>query len=152
MLLYIARNIFIFISAPAFSRMKALWLSTLLLFSSCLVTAQNSPGSCNITLDRDVTVPQFCYVSVQGQFPRRLNFTVMNGSLEFEPLPENRQVEIEIDENSDGLEAWANLANAFVDSVRSGSLPYGKVIVVLDITIPLSGGDLVVNMASIFKL
>jgi len=108
--------------------MKALWLSTLLLFVSS-VTAQTNSTDCNITLDRDDTVPQLCYAYIQAQFRgRKLNFTVTNEMLNFEPLPENRQVAIQIDENSDGLEAWANLANAFVDSVRSGSLPYGNVV------------------------
>ena len=108
--------------------MRALWLSTLLVFGSSLVFAQTNSGTCDITLDRGTTVPQTCRASLERSFaPRRLNFTFLNGSvLEFEPLPENRQVEIEVDDNSDGLDAWANLANAFVDSVRSGSLPYGK--------------------------
>ena len=73
-------------------------------------------------------MPQLCRSSLERLFsPRRLNFTLNGSVVEFEQLPENRQVEIEIDDNSDGLDAWANLANAFVDSVRSGSLPYGKV-------------------------
>ena len=103
--------------------MKALWLSALLVLGCSLVIAQ----VCNV--DRSRTVPQLCVSSLETRFsPRRLNFTILNESkLSFEPLPENRQVDIEVDENSDGLESWANLANAFVDSVRSGSLPYGKV-------------------------
>lgn len=109
--------------------MKALWLSTLLiLFGSSLVIVQSNSGTCNSRLDGDITVPQFCVSLLESRAaPRRLNFTLRDGSmLDFSPLPENRQIEIQIDDNSDGLEAWANLANAFVDSVRSGSLPYGK--------------------------
>ena len=108
--------------------MRALWLSTLLVFGSSIVIAQSNSGTCDIRLDRGTTVPQMCRALLEDRFsPRRLNFTFLNESvLEFEPLPENRQVEIEVDDNSDGLDAWANLANSFVDSVRSGSLPYGK--------------------------
>ena len=105
--------------------MKALWLSTLLLVSLSLVNSR----TCDITLERDSTVPGLCYRLVEYQLAndsrRNLNFSLTNDSeLIFEPLPENRQVEIEIDDNSDGLESWSNLANAFVDGVRSGSLPY----------------------------
>ena len=105
--------------------MRALWLSTLLVFGSSLVIAQSNSGTCDIR--RGMTVPQICRASLESSFsPRRLNFTLNGSVLEFEPLPENRQVEIEVDDNSDGLDAWANLANSFVDGVRSGSLPYGK--------------------------
>lgn len=107
--------------------MKALWLSTLLVFGSSVVIAQNNAENCNITLD--TTVPRSCLAFVKEKLGRRPNFDLTNDSeLEFNPLPENRQVEIEIDDNSDGLEAWADLANSFVDSVRSGSLPYGKIV------------------------
>ena len=109
--------------------MRVLWLSTLLVFGSSLVIAQSS-GSCDSRLDRGTTVPQFCYALLQSLYPgRAINFTLTDESeLIFTPLPENRQVEVEVDDNSDGLESWSNLANAFVDSVRSGSLPYGKVL------------------------
>ena len=101
--------------------MKALWLSTLLVFGSSIVIAQ----VCDV--ERSMSVPQLCVSSLERRFTsRRLNFTINGSVLTFEPLPENRQVDIEVDDNSDGLESWANLANAFVDSVRSGSLPYGK--------------------------
>ena len=78
-------------------------------------------------------MPQFCYAYLLNRFPQGgLNFIVVNGSntnvrLEFEPLPENRQVDLEVVDNSDGLKGWSRLANSFVDSVRSGSLPYGRV-------------------------
>ena len=52
----------------------------------------------------------------------------MGVTLEFEPLPENRQVDVEVVDNSNGLKPWARLSNSFVDSVLSGGLPYGKVI------------------------
>lgn len=108
--------------------MKVLWLLTLLVLGSSLVVAQSNSGTCDSRLDRGTTVPQFCYQLVQSQFnQRQLNFSLVNDSeLVFTPLPENRQIDVEIDDNSDGLESWSNLANAFVDSVRSGSLPYGK--------------------------
>ena len=101
-------------------------LALLILYPSlCVVTAQSTPpDTCYVTLD--ITVPQFCYASLQNRFPQRLNFTVVNGStLELDPLPENRQVELKVDDSSGGLRGWANLANGLVDGVRSGSLPYG---------------------------
>ena len=96
---------------------------------SNFAAAQSTPNTCYTTLD--TTVPEFCYTSLQNRFPqRRLNFTLnvtsTSVTLEFDSLPENRQVNLEVVDNSDGLKAWANLANSFVDSVRSGSLPYGK--------------------------
>lgn len=126
--------------------MKALWLSTLLVIGSTLVIAQGNSGTCDIRLDRGLTVPRLCYNIVQNELGRNLNFTLTNDSeLIFAPLPENRQVEIEIDDNSDGLESWSNLANAFVDSVRSGSLPYsGKYSdIVLDIAMRVTGNECV---------
>ena len=105
----------------------------MVLFLTCcskFVVAQSTPNTCYITLD--TTVPEFCYSTLQNRLSRgRLNFTLVNGTntnvtLEFEPLPENHQVELEVVDSSDGLKAWANLANSFVDGVRSGSLPYGK--------------------------
>ena len=119
-------------SAPAnsmYGKMLYVWVvSTLLVCCSNFVIAQSN--TCYVTLD--TTVPEFCYATLQNRLPQgRLNFTLVNGintsvTLEFEPLPENHQVELEVVDNSDGLKAWANLANSFVDSVRSGSLPYGK--------------------------
>ena len=111
--------------------MKMPWVVLLLACYSTIVVAQRStPNTCSFTLD--TTVPEFCYTTLQNRLPQgRLNFTLVNGTntsvtLKFEPLPENHQVELEVVDNSDGLKAWANLANSFVDSVRSGSLPYGK--------------------------
>ena len=108
---------------------------SLILFLSCcsnFVSTQFTPsGTCNVTLD--TTVPQFCYANLEGRFPRgRLNFTIVYESsssvtLRFEALPDNRQVNLEVVDDSDGLKGWASLANSFVDSVRGGSLPYGKV-------------------------
>ena len=86
------------------------------------------PNTCYVTLD--TTVPQFCYTSPLNKFPQGgLNFAIIENKsqLEFEPLPENRQVDLEVVDNSDGLKGWSSLANSFVDSVRSGSLPYGRV-------------------------
>ena len=112
------------------SKLKAFWLSTLLVFGSSLV-AQSNSGTCDI-MDRGTTVPQFCHSSLgggpleAGLFSlqiSRLNFTLNGSILVFTPLPENRQNEIEIDDKS---KVWTNLANAFVNSIGSGSLPYGN--------------------------
>ena len=117
------------------SKLKALWLSILLVFGSSLV-AQSNPGTCDI-IDSGTTVPQFCHSSLGGGPLRlegpfslqisRLNFTLNGSILVFTPLPENRQSEIEIDDNS---KVWTNLANALVDSIGSGSLPYGNAPIV----------------------
>lgn len=112
---------------------KILWFILFLSCCSNFVPAQFTPGlgsTCNVTLD--TTVPQFCYASLEGGIPRgRLNFTIVyesnsSVSLRFEALPENRQVNLEVVDDSDGLKGWASVANSFVDSVRGGSLPYGK--------------------------
>ena len=110
-----------------------LWLILFLSCCSNFVSAQFTPrpGTCNVTLD--TTVPQFCYTNLERVFPRgRLNFTIVYESnssvtLRFKALPENRQVNLEVVDDSDGLKSWASLANSFVDSVRGGSLPYGTV-------------------------
>ena len=104
---------------------KALWFAVLAPF----IIAQSIPAeTCDVTLDgnRDTTVTQFCLSSLERRFSTKgkLNFTLNGSILVFTPLPENRQVEIRIRDGSDGLEAWANLANAFVDSIASESLPY----------------------------
>ena len=103
--------------------MKALWFSAVL-----SLIAQSISETCDITLDdnRDSTITQFCLSSLERRFSTKgkLNFTLNGSVLVFTPLPENRQVEIKIHDDSDGLEAWANLANAFVDSLSSESLPY----------------------------
>ena len=106
------------------SMMKVLWFSVVLAFT---VMAQSIISeTCDITLNRETTVTQFCLSSLERRFSTKgkLNFTLNGSVLLFTPLPGNRQVEIKIHDNSDGLEAWANLANAFVDSVASESLPY----------------------------
>ena len=103
--------------------MKVLWFSPVLAY---IVMAQSISETCDITLNRDTTVTQFCLSSLERRFSTKgkLNFTLNGSVLLFTPLPGNRQVEIKIHDDSDGLEAWANLANAFVDSVASESLPY----------------------------
>jgi len=90
---------------------------------------QNSDNSCNVLFASQVSVPELC-LSMQEAAARLLsgvlNFTLTeNGSLVFKPLPPARQVFVEVKGGSNGLKAWANLANSFVDSVRSGGLPYG---------------------------
>ena len=112
------------------SKMKTLWLSAIIMFISISPSVSET---CDITLDdnRDTTVTQFCLSSLERRFSTKgkLNFTLNGSVLVFTRLPENHQVEIKIRDDSDGLEAWANLANAFVDSVASESLPYdGKML------------------------
>ena len=110
-----------------------LWLILLLSFT---VLAQSSPPNACHYVTLDSTVSQFCYTTLLSKFAyKRLNFTIvttgppnMGVTLEFEPLPENRQVDVEVVDNSNGLKPWARLSNSFVDSVLSGGLPYGKVI------------------------
>jgi len=112
--------------------MKVQQLLFLVLCGLDFVMAQSSqPTTCNVTRTLDTTVPELCYARLNDLSPGRLNFTLVNGSamnvtLKFNPLPKTRQVELEVVDNSDGLKAWTALANAFVDDVRSGSLPYGK--------------------------
>lgn len=80
---------------------------------------------------RKISVPELCLSVQETATPlsRALNFTLAeNGSLVLEPLPPARQVSVDVEEKSDGLKPWANLANSFVDSVRTGSLPYGIII------------------------
>jgi len=97
------------------------------------VAQNNSGSSCNISLAGQVSVPELC-LSVQQAAAQLVsdvvNFTLAdNGSIIFEPLPPARVVNVAVNDDSDGLKAWANLANAFVNAVRSGSLPYGNVCV-----------------------
>ena len=89
----------------------------------------------------DTTVSQFCYTTLLNRFAyKRLNFTIVTtgspntgAALEFEPLTDNRQVDVEVVDDSDGLKAWTSLANSFVDGVLDGGLPYGKVIISVNI-------------------
>ena len=116
------------------SRLKALWLLMPWIGSLSLsgLAESNSGLTCDITMDEDTTVPQFCLSSLgggplEGPFSfqiSRLNFTFNGSVLTFAPLPENRQNVVEIDDNS--KTDWADLANAIVDSIGSGSLPYGN--------------------------
>lgn len=111
---------------------EALVLLLLLTGSLNFVVAQSNSGTCYVT-PLDTTVTQFCYASLQNNSQGSLNFTVVNDSntssvtLKFKPLPGIHQVELEAKDDSDGLKGWASLANSFVNSVRSGSLPYGTV-------------------------
>ena len=113
------------------SKLKVLWLSTLFVAFDSSSVAQNNSGTCEITMDRGTTVPQFCLSSLgggpalEGPFSLQinwLNFTLNGSALVFTPLPEDRQNEVEEIENS---KSWADLANILVDSIGSGSLPYG---------------------------
>lgn len=111
-----------------FVEMKALWLYPLALCSLSVVLAQNNNDTCDISLGGFDSVPRMCE-SLQRRAAGFLNFTLAdNGSIIFIPLPPARIANIEVNDDSDGLKGWANLANAFVDSVRSGSLPYGNVV------------------------
>ena len=86
-------------------------------------------SSCNISLGGHNSVPDLC-LSIQEEAARLvstiLNFTLAeNGSIIFASLPPTREVSVSVNDDSDGLRGWTNIANSFVDSVRSGSLPYG---------------------------
>lgn len=112
-----------------FVKMRVLWLYTsLALFSLGVALGQND--TCDISLGEFDSVPAMCQSAqkLAAQLVADvLNFSLAaNGSIMFTPLPRARVVTLEVNDDSDGLKAWANLANAFVDSVRSGSLPYGK--------------------------
>ena len=106
------------------SKLKVLWLSTLFVAFGSSSVAQNDSGTCEITMDRGTIVPQFCRSSLGGgpAFFPQLNFTLNGSVLAFTPLPENRQNEVE---EIDDSKTWADLANIFVDSIGSESLPYG---------------------------
>ena len=97
-----------------------------------VLAAQKSDNSCDISLAGHMSVPELC-LSVQEAAARLVsrvvNFTLTeNGSIIFQPLPPARFVDM--NDESDGLKGWANLANSFVDGVRSGSLPYGKAYII----------------------
>ena len=122
-----------------------LW-SNILFLSCCtiIVTAQSAPPMANDTCSYarlGTTVSQFCYTTLLNRFAyKRLNFTIVTtglpntgAALEFEPLIDNHQVDVEVVDDSDGLKAWASLANSLVDSVLDGGLPYGKVIISVNI-------------------
>ena len=122
-----------------------LWSNILfLLCCTIIVTAQSVPPMANDTCSYarlDTTVSQFCYTTLLNRFAyKRLNFTIVTtgspntgAALEFEPLTDNRQVDVEVVDDSDGLKAWTSLANSLVDSVLDGGLPYGKVIISVNI-------------------
>ncbi|XP_065919137.1 prominin-1-A-like isoform X2 [Dysidea avara] len=119
--------------------MRTLWLYIFIICRLSRAIAQNSSSSsssCNISLAGHVSVPELCLSAQEAAtrlLSRVLNFTLAeNGSLIFEPLPHARQVNVEVEDESNGLKAWANLANSFVDSVRSGSLPYDVIISVIN--------------------
>jgi len=104
--------------------------------SGIVLAGNNSDGSCNISL---VPVPELC-LSAQETAARLLsqvlNFTLAeNGSLVLKPLPPTRQVSLEVEDGSGRLKIWSNLANSFVDTVRSGSLPYGTILYVRCISV-----------------
>ena len=106
--------------------MEMLWACLIVLCSSGLALGQIS---CNISLGGHSSVPELC-LSMQEEAARaaskRLNFSLAeNGSITFTSLPPARIVDIQVTDDSDGLSGWTSIANSFVDSVRSGSLPYG---------------------------
>ncbi|XP_065919120.1 prominin-1-A-like isoform X2 [Dysidea avara] len=122
--------------------MRTLWLYDFLVLCVLGVVAlagsNNSGSSCNISVTGQVTVPELCLSAQETTarlLSRVLNFTLAeNGSLVFEPLPPTRQVVIsmEMTDGSNRLKTWSNLANNFVDSVRSGSLPYDIILPVIN--------------------
>ena len=106
--------------------MKMLWACLVALCSSGLALGQTS---CNISLGGHSSAPELC-LSIQEEAARFaskiLNFSLAeNGSITFTSLPPTRVVNATVNDDSDGLRGWTNIANSFVDSVRSGSLPYG---------------------------
>ena len=116
------------------AKMRTLLFYNLLLLCGLggIVLAGNSSGSsCNISL---VSVPELCLTTQETAVrlhSQVLNFTLAeNGSLVLKPLPATRQVNLEVEDGSGRLKTWSNLANSFVDTVRSGSLPYGTILYV----------------------
>ena len=111
---------------------------------SKVLAAQTSSSSCDISLAGQVSVPELCLSAQQAAaqlVSRTVNFSLLdNGSISFEPIPAIRAVTLEVNKESGGLNGWANLANAFVDGVRSGGLPYGTVIIVMCVRIYLCVG------------
>jgi len=93
-----------------------------------VVAAHNNDDSCDISLAGHVSVPELCLSAQEAAarlVSRVVNFTLAeSGSVIFRPLPSTRLVEV--NDKSDGLKGWANVANSFADGVCSGSLPYGK--------------------------
>ena len=117
------------------SKMKTLWAFWLykLLVLCELGVAQNNSGSiCNVSYaGQRLSVPELCLSAQEAAarlLTRVVNFSLAeNGSLIFKPLPPTRQVNVQVEDGSDRLKTWSILANSFIDTVRSGSLPYGTV-------------------------
>ena len=106
--------------------MKVLW-ACLVALCSCSLGLVDSQTSCNISLGGHDSVPELCLsIQEEAAVSTVLNFTLAeNGSIIFASLPPTRQVSVSVNDDSDGLRGWTSIANSFVDSVRSGSLPYG---------------------------
>ncbi|XP_065919096.1 prominin-1-like isoform X2 [Dysidea avara] len=113
-------------------------LYLLVLCSLDIVLAVQNTGNnnCDISLAGHVSVPELCLSAQKAAarlVSRIVNFTLAeNGSVIFQPLPPARVVSVEVNGESGGLKGWANLANSFVDGVRSGSLPYDVILPVLN--------------------
>ncbi|XP_065919098.1 prominin-1-A-like [Dysidea avara] len=121
--------------------MMVLWACLVALCSLGVVS------SCNISLGGHNSVPDLC-LSIQEEAARLvstiLNFTLAeNGSIIFASLPPTREVSVSVNDDSDGLRGWTNIANSFVDSVRSGSLPYDVILPILNSSVdsPIATAD-----------
>ncbi|XP_065919097.1 prominin-1-A-like [Dysidea avara] len=113
--------------------MKVLW-ACLVALCSCSLGLVDSQTSCNISLGGHDSVPELCLsIQEEAAVSTVLNFTLAeNGSIIFASLPPTRQVSVSVNDDSDGLRGWTSIANSFVDSVRSGSLPYDIILPVLN--------------------
>ena len=110
----------------------AFWLYKLLVLCELGVAQNNSGSICNVSYaGQDLSVPELCLSTQEAAarlLTRVVNFSLAeNGSLIFKPLPPTQEVSVQVEDSSDRLKIWSNLANSFVDTVRSGSLPYGTV-------------------------
>jgi len=108
------------------------WLYEVFVLCKLGVAQNNSGSSCNVLYaGQDLSVPELCLSAQEAAarlLTRAVNFSLAdNGSLIFKPLPPTRQVSVQVEDGSGRLKTWSNLANSFIDTVRSGSLPYGTV-------------------------
>ena len=62
-----------------------------------------------------------CFTSSHGQQCARFE----NGEVIFEPFPDSSTPVISEEYNSNGLGAWYGMASGFINTVRTGNLPYG---------------------------
>ena len=95
---------------------------------SAVCAMNNCERSCDLSLNDSVSVLEFCF-SEHKATENFTNFTLAeNGSIIFKPLPQAGQVSVEVNKNMYETKGFglANLANSFVNFVKSGSLPYSE--------------------------